>query len=197
MSKTTKNDVVETVDTSIETSAPIVDNEPKAYLVKKEDGYHIEDLDGNLSDVLAVHKSGALTLTPNAANRQWFMLKKADSIIAENGEDYKIPLTFKATRTIDGTSRSNKLPNEKLISYLPEAEQEEYKAIIARAIAARDAERAANKKRPMTESEKAQAKVAAVIAKLKELGVSEADIKSLIENNADTTADTNTEGGNN
>jgi hypothetical protein len=196
MSKTTKNDVVETVDTSIETSEPIVDNELKAYLVKKEDGYHIEDLDGNLSDVLAVHKSGALTLTPNAANRQWFMLKKADAIIAENGEDYKIPLTFKATRTIDGTSRSNKLPNEKLIAYLPEAEQEEYRAIIARAIAARDADREANKKKPMTEVEKARAKMVKIMQSLKDAGMSEEDIRALIEKNSDTTTDT-TEGGNN
>ena len=191
MSKTTKNDVVETVDTSIETSAPIVDNEPKAYLVKKEDGYHIEDLDGNLSDVLTLHKSGALTLTPNASNRQWFMLKKAEAIFAENGEDYKIPLMFKATRTIDGTSRSNKLPNEKLISYLPEAEQEEYKAIIARAIQARDADREANKKKPMTEADKAQAKIKKIIKQLKDMGMSEEDIKALIEKNENTEVENN------
>lgn len=191
MSKTTKNDVVETVDTSIETSAPVVDNEPKAYLVKREDGYHIEDLEGNLSDPCKlVDKDQWIVFPANASNRKCVKVTVAEKFFTENGDDAKMALLYKATRTIgEGTSRSTKLPNEKLISYLPEAEQEEYKAIIARAIAARDAEREANKKKPMTEAEKAQAKVTKLIAQLKEMGISDDEIKALIAGN--------NEGGNN
>lgn len=182
MSKTTKNDVVETVDTSIETSTPVVDKEPKAYLVKKEDGYHIEDLEGNLSDVCKlVDKDQWIVFPVNASNRKCVKVTVAEKFFAENGDDAKMALLYKATRTMgEGTSRSTKLPNEKLISYLPEAEQEEYKAIIARAIAARDADREANKKKPMTETEKAQAKVTKIMAQLKEMGMSDDDIKALI-----------------
>jgi hypothetical protein len=182
MSKTTKNDVVETVDNSIDTSATIVDNEPKAYLVKKEDGYHIEDLEGNISDVCKlVDKDQWIVFPANASNRKCIKVTVAEKFFAENGDDAKMALLYKATRTIgQGVSRSTRLPNEKLISYLPEAEQEEYKAIIARAIAARDAEREANKKKPMTETEKAQAKVTKLLAQLKEMGVSDDEIKAII-----------------
>lgn len=180
MSKTTTN-VVENVDISTE-PANVVDNEPKAYLVKKEDGYHIEDLDGNLGDICKLSKDGTrIMFTPNASNRKETMVKVAEKFFEEN-PDSKIPLTFKQTRTLGMGSYSNKLPNEKLIAYLPEAEQEEYKAIIARAIAARDAEREANKKKPMTETEKAQAKVTKIIAQLKEMGMTDDDIRALIEN---------------
>lgn len=181
MSKTTKNDVVETVDNSIDTSATPVDNEPKAYLVKKEDGYHIEDLDGNIGEVCKLSKDGTrIMFTPNDSNRKETMVKVAEPFFAEN-PDGKIALTYKATRVLGVGAYSTKLPNEKLISYLPEAEQEEYKAIIARAIAARDADREANKKKPMTETEKAQAKVTKLIAQLKEMGVADEEIKALIE----------------
>ena len=186
MSKTTK-DVVENVDVSI--AEPVVDNEPKAYLVKKEDGYHIEDLDGNLGEVCKLSKDGTrIIFTPNESNRKEKMVKVAEKFFAENGDDAKIVLTYKATRTLDGVSSSTKLPNEKLISYLPEAEQEEYKAIIARAIQARDAERA--NKAPKTDKEKAVAKVEKLIASLKAMGVSQEDIDAMLAKA------TNTEGGN-
>ena len=101
-------------------------------------------------------------------------------------------LLYKATRVMgEGTSRSTKLPNEKLIAYLSEAEQEEYKAIIARAIAARDAEREANKKKPMTEAEKAQAKVTKIIAQLKEMGMTDEDVKAIIEKSANKEVENN------
>lgn len=190
MSKKTTNDVIETVDTSTETSEPIatVDNEVKAYLVKKEDGYHIEDLDGNLGEVCKFSKDGTrIMFTPNASNRKETMVKVAEPFFAEN-PDGKIALTYKATRTLDGVSRSTKLPNEKLIAYLPEVEQEEYKAIIARAIQARDAEREASKK-PMSEADKAKARVNKIIAQLKDMGVPQeridailAEAKSNVEN---------------
>ena len=183
MSKKTTEDVVETVDTSIETSEPIVDtNEPMAYLVKKEDGYHIEDLDGNLGEVCKFSKDGTrIMFTPNASNRKETMVKVAEPFFAEN-PDGKIALTYKATRTLDGVSRSNKLPNEKLIAYLPEDLQEEFKSIIAAAIKARDAEREANKKRPMTEAEKTLARVNKIIAQLKDMGVPQEEIDAIIEN---------------
>ena len=176
--KTTKID--EVVNASVEANASTIDtNEPLAYLVKKEDGYHIEDLDGNIGEVLKSDKNDALILTENAANRKWVMCKKADAFFAENGDDAKFPLMYKATRTMDGASRSTKLPNEKLISYLPEAEQEEYKAIIARAIQARDAERAASKA-PKSEADKARAKIAKLVAQLKDMGVSDEEIDALL-----------------
>ena len=182
MSKTTTN-VVENVDISTEPTN-VVDNEPKAYLVKKEDGYHIEDLDGNLSDTCRlVDKDQWIVFPANASNRKCVKLTVAEKFFTENGDDAKMPLLYKATRVMgEGVSRSTKMPNEKLIAYLPEAEQEEYKAIIARAIAARDAEREANKKKPMTETEKAQAKVTKIIAQLKEMGMTDDDIRALIEN---------------
>lgn len=183
MSKTTNVDVVETVDTlATPDPAATVDNEAKAYLVRKEDGYHIEDLEGNVSDVCKlVDKDQWVVFPVNASNRKCIKVTVAEKFFNENGDDAKMPLYYKATRTIgEGVSRSTKLPNEKLISYLPEAEQEEYKAIIARAIAARDAEREANKKKPMTEAEKAQAKVTKLVAQLKEMGVSDEEIKNML-----------------
>lgn len=186
MSKTTTNDVVETVDTSIETSAPIVDNNACAYLVKREDGFYVEqgeELLGPCKNRFIKNEGDWIILPENASNRKMIKLVQANKFFDENGNDARIPLAYKATRTLNGVSYSTKLPNEKLIAYLPEAEQEEYKAIIARAIAARDAEREANKKKPMTEAEKAQAKVTKIIAQLKEMGMSDEDIKALIEKN--------------
>lgn len=182
MSKTTKNDVVETVDNSTDTSATI---EACAYLVKREGEFYVEEgenLLGPCKNKFIKTEGDWVILPENASNRKMIKLIQVEKFFAENGDDAKIPLAFKATRTLgQGVSRSTKLPNEKLISYLPEAEQEEYKAIIARAIAARDAEREANKKKPMTETEKAQAKVAKLIAQLKDMGVADDEIKALIE----------------
>lgn len=169
--KTTKNDVVVDVDVNA-----IVK------IVKDDEGYHCVQPDGTSYGPLKIIEEGrTLVLPKNPANRQYCAVKKADEGIAENGE---FILTVRTTPKKDVSTYSTKLPNEKLIAYLPEAEQEEYKAIIARAIAARDADREANKKKPMTETEKAQAKVTKLVAKLKEMGVSDEDIKALIEKNA-------------
>ena len=194
MSKTTTNDVVETVDTSIETSTSIVDNNACAYLVKREDGFYVEqgeELLGPCKNRFIKNEGDWIILPENASNRKMIKLVQANKFFDENGDDARIPLAYKATRTLNGVSYSTKLPNEKLITYLPESEQEEYKAIIARAIAARDAEREANKKKPMTEAEKAQAKVAKIIAQLKEMGMTDEDIKALIEKNANTEVENN------
>lgn len=151
-------------------AATPAEGEIKAYIVKKEDGYHVEALDGSLGDVCKIDKNDCIMLTPNEANRQWFNRAKADKLFET---EEKIGLAYKPTRTIGSTGP--KLPNEKLISYLPEAEQEEYRAIIARAIAARDAE----KNKPMTEAEK----------KAKRLAKLKADIEALEAELAGDTAE--------
>lgn len=138
---------------------PIVDevthnpDEVLAKIVKREDGYHVIDQDGTEGPVCKLVDEGGKTiaLTKNAANRFWANKAKADVEIEANGF---FPLYYKASKKFGPAgSRSTAMPNAKLISYLSEEEQEEYKAIIARAIAARDAD----KKKPMTELEKAQA----------------------------------------
>lgn len=128
-------------------------DEVLAKIVKRDDGYHVIDHDGTEGPVCKLVDEGGKTiaLTKNAANRFWANKAKADVEIEANGF---FPLYYKASKKFGSVgSRSTVMPNAKLISYLPEAEQEEYKAIIARAIAARDAD----KKKPMTELEKAQA----------------------------------------
>ena len=182
MSKIAMNDATETVDVSVETPRETVDVAVK--IVKDDDGYHCVLPDGTVSGVLKIIEDGrTLVLPKNPANRQYCAVKKADEGIAATGE-FVLTVRTEPKRSLG--SISNKLPNEKLIAYLPEDLQEEYKAIIARAIQARDAERAAAKK-PLTEADKARAKVTKAIEQLKALGMSEADIKALIENAANNT----------
>ena len=148
---------------------PIVDevtyepDEVLAYVVKREDGYHVIDKDGTEGPVCNKRTAdGYIILTPNAANRKCVNEKNAEKFFAEN-PDGKIELCYKATRKLGVAGP--KMPNAKLIAYLSEEEQEEYKAIIARAIAARDAD----KKKPMTELEKAKAAAERAQAKLAKL----------------------------
>ena len=133
-----------------------------AKIIKEEDGYHVVDFDGTVGPVckLCDANDKTIALTKNASNRQWFNRAKADAEIAEKGF---VELYYKASKQIGPAS--SHIPNEKLISYLPEDLQAEYKAIIARAMAAREAD----KKKPLTELEKAQAKfekAKAALAKL-------------------------------
>mgnify|MGYP006903489952 CR=1 FL=1 len=134
-----------------------------AQIVKRDDGYHVIDFDGTEGPVCNKRTSdGYIILSPNKANRKCYRESLAEKQFADGAES--IPLYYKATRTITASSH---MPNEKLIAYLPEDLQTEYKAIIDRAIAAREAD----KKKPMTELEKAQAKLAkaqAALAKLME-----------------------------
>lgn len=133
-----------------------------AHLVRRDDGYHVIDADGTEGPVCNKRTTdGYIILTPNKANRKCYNEKKAKKFFDEGGT--QIDLFYKATRQIG--SMSNKLPNEKLISYLAEDLQAEYKAIIDRAIAARDDAKA----KPMTELEKAQAKLAKAQAALAKL----------------------------
>ena len=117
---------------------------------------HIEE---NVAETLVEGEAYA-KLTKNKSNRQWFNRKKADAEISEKGF---VELCYKPTRHVG--SIGSKLPNEKLISYLSEDLQAEYKAIVERAIAAREAA----KTKPMTELEKAQAKLAKAQAALAKL----------------------------
>ena len=148
----------------VETTEEIMDAETVyAQLVKKEDGYHVIDFDGTVGPVCNRRTSdGYIILTPNKSNRKCYNEKNAEKFFDEN-PDGAIDLYYKASRKIG--SSGPRIPNEKLISYLPEAEQEEYRAIIARAIAAKDADKA----KPMTEVEKAQAKLARAQAALDKL----------------------------
>ena len=135
-----------------------------AKIIKKEDGYHVVDFDGTEGPVCDKRTSdGYIILTPNKANRKCYNEKNAEKLFSEGAEC--IELFYKPTRKIGPSG--NRIPNEKLISYLPEAEQAEYKAIIERAKKARDDAKA----KPMTELEKAQAKLErakAALAKLQE-----------------------------
>lgn len=181
MSKTTINDAVSVDNTA--SANPVDEVKACAYLVKKDNEFFVEQGEEILGPCKGKFIKGEgdwVILPENASNRKMIKLVQVQKFFDEHGDDAKIPLAYKATRTLgEGVSRSTKLPNEKLISYLPEAEQEEYKAIIARAMQARDAEREANKK-PMTEREKAEAKVAKTIAALKEMGVSEEEINNML-----------------
>ena len=129
-------------------------NEVLCKIIKDNDSYFIVDCNtGEMSNPLVISKDGiAFILPANAANRKFANVKNVNAAIDANGE---YPLTYKATRTI-GNTGGTKMPNAKLISYLSPEEQEEYKAIIARAIEAKQA--AENK--PKTEADKLQDKIA-------------------------------------
>lgn len=136
-----------------------------AQIVKRDDGYHVIDFDGTEGPVCNKRTSdGYIILSPNKANRKCYNEKLADKQFTEGAES--IPLYYRETRKI---VNKTSMPNAKLIAYLPEDLQAEYKAIIDRAVAARDAEKAAAKKPQLTEAEKLEAKIAKLKAKLAEL----------------------------
>lgn len=91
-----------------------------------------------------------IVLPKNASNRQWYNRAKADRLIDETGY---APLYYKVSKTFG--PRGDTVPNAKLIAYLSEEEQAEFKAIVARA---KEAKAEADAK-PLTELEKAQAKM--------------------------------------
>lgn len=138
-----------------------------AYLVRLEDGFHMEDLDGNVGPVCTGRTSdGYIKLTENAANRKCYNEKNANKFFDEHPGE-KIGFVYKETRTVNVHST---VPNAKLISYLPEDLQKEYFDIIERAKAARDEAKA----KPLTDLEKAQKALAKAEAKLKALLAAEA-----------------------
>lgn len=134
-------------------------------IVKDVDGdFHVIDADGVTGPKCKIIEDGrTIALTKNQANRQYCAVAKANAGIEADG---CFVLTVRTTEPRKLGPANSKMPNAKLISYLPEELQEEYKAIIAKAIAARDAEM----NRPLTEREKAERaleKAKAQIAKLK------------------------------
>lgn len=150
--------------------------EPISYakIIREGDTYFL--VDGESADIkteLHTYKNEEFTLVlpENSSNRKWFNSKKADAAIAEQGE---CPLTYKPARTLSGP-RTHKMPNERLIAYLPEDLQAEYRAIVERAFAAMDADRA-TKKAPASDKDKLLAKMAKLKADLMALGVDPTEI---------------------
>ena len=130
-----------------------------ATIIEEDDGFHVVDLDGNKGPVckLCEENDKTIMLTKNAANRKYYSKAKARREIAEQGCVY---LYFKEARPAGATV--TKIPNAKLISYLPQEQQDEYNAIIARAIEAKEAA----KKKPLTKAEKLEAQIAKMQAQL-------------------------------
>lgn len=131
-------------------------------IIKEGDEYFLVDLESGetVGEALKVTNDGSFILPKNRANRKWATVKKVDAAL-EAGD--RFTMTYKATKHFGPVG--NRVPNEKLISYLSEEEQEEYKAIIARAIQARNDAKA----KPMTEKEKLEAKIAKAQAALAKL----------------------------
>lgn len=151
--ETVVDEAVETVDTVAEV----------VKVIKDEDGNFHTVIGDKVGPVCKIIEDGrTIVLGKNPANRQYCAVAKANVGIEADGFFVIVPRTTEP-RVLG--SMGPKLPNEKLISYLPEAEQEEYRAIIARAIAARDAE----KNRPLTEREKAEKALEKAKAKLADL----------------------------
>lgn len=127
-----------------------------AYIVQREDGYHVVDSDGTEGPVCKLVDEGdkTIALTKNSSNRKWYNRKKADELIAKDGS---VPLYYKATRTIGtregGTvGKSIRDPLARLVPYMTEEDKATYRAIVDKAVEALEAER----KKPMTDLEKAQ-----------------------------------------
>ena len=151
--ETVVDEAVETVDTVAEV----------VKVIKDEDGNFHTVIGDKVGPVCKIIEDGrTIVLGKNPANRQYCAVAKANAGIEADGFFVIVPRTTEP-RVLG--SMGPKLPNEKLISYLPEAEQEEYRAIIARAIAARDAE----KNKPLTEREKAEKALEKAKAKLADL----------------------------
>lgn len=130
-----------------------MEQEVLAKIVKLEDGYHVIDNDGNIGPVCdKVTTDGYLTLSKNAANRKYYNYKNLEKHFSESDEP--IGLCYKESKHFG--SLGTKLPHEKLIAYLSEEDQAEYRAIIDRARAAK----AADVKKPLTEKEKLEKKIA-------------------------------------
>ena len=130
-------------------------------IIKEGDNYYCIDLaSGENLGVLTDTVDNGLKIPKNRSNRKWVskvLLKRTVD------QGIRLPLTYKATKKLGPIG--NRLPNEKLIAYLSEEDQAEYKAIIARAYEAKNAA----KVQPMTELEKAQAKLAKAQAALEKL----------------------------
>lgn len=131
-------------------------------IIKEGDDYFLVDLESNeKSEPLKISSDGvAFVLPANRANRKWATINKVNATL-DKGE--RFTMTYKATKKFGPIG--NKLPHEKLIAYLSEEDQAEYRAIIARAQEAK----AADKAQPKSELEKAKEKLARAQAALDKL----------------------------
>ena len=159
-----KNVLIEEAETTAETI--VNPEEVMATIVKRDDGYHVIDKDGTEGPVCKLtNDQKSICLTKNAANRQWYAVKRLETAFADPSCE-SVPLYYKGTRTIGSTGpKAKSMPNAKLISYLPEDLQAEYKSIVDRARAAMEAD----KKKPLTEEEKLRARIAKMQAQLNAL----------------------------
>ena len=162
--------VTQETETAEAVAVELDPNTVYAHIIKDEDGdFRVVDNDGTLGPKCKLVDEGnrTIALTPNMSNRKWFNKARAEAEIAEKGQ---ADLYFKASKHFG--SASARIPNEKLVEkYLNEDELAEYKAIIAKAVAAREAD----KKQPKTELEKAQDKLAKAKAAYEKLLAQAAD----------------------
>ncbi len=143
-----------------------VDENAVVKIVKDDEGkFHVIDADGVEGPACTIIENGrTIALSKNAANRQYCAVAKANAGIEADGY---FQLTVRTTPPRKMGDAPKALPNAKLISYLSEEDQAEYKAIIDRAIAAREAARVTTNS--MSDKEKLEAKIAKLKAKLAEL----------------------------
>lgn len=138
-----------------------MENVSNAKIVIADDGIHLVDTD--LDVIVNLSKDGLAYILPsNSANRKFIATKKIEN--AKAAGTTEVPLEYRATRTLGPVGK--KLPNEKLIAYLSEDEQAEYRAIFEEAYSLYEADRAASKKQPKTEIEKLEARIAKLQAEL-------------------------------
>ena len=139
-------------------------NKVYAKIIRDDNGdFHIEDEDGTVGPVLKFYEENGKTigLTKNAANRRYFSKAKAIAIINEKGY---VPLHYKPDKPA-GTLGIKHFPYDKWLCYLDEDEQNEIKALYAKALEAK----AADKKAPKSDVEKLQDKIAKAQAALDRL----------------------------
>ena len=140
-----------------------------AKIVMDTDGdYHVVDSNGvgpkcKLCGPAPAVKAGGtetIVLTKNDSNRQWFNRAKADAAIAEHGY---CELTYKESKHF-GPAGSSLLKNP-LMAYMTDEEKADYIAIVQKAIDAK----AADKSVPVTDVDKAKAKLEKAKAKYEKL----------------------------
>ena len=96
---------------------------------------------------------------PNSANRKYVSHIEIASNLGEDGDEYIVEDKTSGPRSL-GTAQ----PDKKLIPYMTEEEKADYDAIIARAMARRDEEKAS--KKALSEEEKLEAQIAKLQKKL-------------------------------
>ena len=130
-----------------------------------ETGYAIVDGDNTIPcDKVVPYKGRELVHLPsNSTLRVWTDRAKLDAAIADHGY---LELAYKARMTVGHSSAAPRIPG---IQYLSEEEQSELNTIIANARERMQAD----KKKPLTELEKLQAKLAKVQAQIDALAVAD------------------------